>query len=277
MVVIAPGRARRPGAFVGAIEDPTPEEIESCPFCEGREDRTPPETDAISDDLERQPDTPGWRIRVVPNLYPAVERQEVVVHTPEHVRTLAELDDSTLELIASVWRSRFGIAEAMGFPYVHAMINEGRFAGASLAHTHSQLVWLREPPPAVAAETGEDCTVCKLLASETLEIGRRDRCVAIVHPAGRAPFELLIGPPQHEPTTGALNVAEALELLRDAIERLRALEGPVPWNAWLHLGPHWHLEVLPRLTVFAGLELGAEIYVNVVEPEAAAAALRGAG
>ena len=46
----------------------------------------------------------------------------------------------------------------------------------------------------------------------------------------------------------------------------------MPWNAWLHLGGHWHLEVVPRLTVFAGLELGAEIYVNVIEPESAAAA-----
>jgi UDPglucose--hexose-1-phosphate uridylyltransferase len=275
--VIAPGRARRPGAFLGAIEEPTPEELENCPFCEGREGRTPPETDAISDDPTREPDTPGWKVRVVPNLYPALERQEVVIHSPRHVRTLAELDDSELELIAVVWRSRFGVANARGFPYVHAMINEGRFAGASLAHSHSQLVWLREPPPAVSAEQSDGCPVCELLGDETLQVGERDRCVSVVHRAGRAPFELLIGPPRHEPPAGVLNVADALELLRDAITRLRALEGPVPWNAWLHLGSHWHLEVVPRLTVFAGLELGAEIYVNVVEPERAAAALRGAG
>jgi UDPglucose--hexose-1-phosphate uridylyltransferase len=274
--VIAPGRARRPGAFLGAIEELTPQELESCPFCEGREDRTPPETAAISDDPTREPDTPGWKARVVPNLYPALERQEVVIHSPRHVRTLAELGDSELELIAVVWRSRFGIANTMGFPYVHAMINEGRFAGASLAHSHSQLVWLRKPPPAVVTERSDGCPVCELLGDETLQVGERDRCVAVVHRAGRAPFELLIGPPQHEPTTGVPNVADALNLLRDAITRLRALEGPVPWNAWLHQGEHWHPEVVPRLTVFAGLELGAEIYVNVVEPERAAAALRGA-
>jgi UDPglucose--hexose-1-phosphate uridylyltransferase len=71
-----------------------------------------------------------------------------------------------------------------------------------------------------------------------------------------------------------MGLANALLLLRDAIRGLRALEGPVPWNAWLHLGSHWHMEVVPRLTVFAGLELGAEIYVNVVAPESAAKALR---
>jgi UDPglucose--hexose-1-phosphate uridylyltransferase len=274
--VIAPGRARRPGAFLGAIEEPTPEELESCPFCQGREDRTPPEIFAFADDPNRKPDVPGWKLRVVPNLYPALERQEVVIHSPSHVRTLADLNDGELDLIGAAWKARFAAAEAEGFPYVHAMINEGRFAGASLAHSHSQLVWLREPPPAMTAERSEGCPVCELLQDQTLRIGERDRSVAAVHRAGRAPFELLIGSPEHEAATGHLGVAAALIQLRNAIRRLRALEGPVPWNAWLHLGQHWHLEVVPRLTVFAGLELGAGIYVNVVAPEAAAAALRDA-
>jgi UDPglucose--hexose-1-phosphate uridylyltransferase len=271
--VIAPGRARRPGAFLGAIEEPTPEELEACPFCEGREDRTPPETDAIAD-VAREPDTPGWRIRVVPNLYPALDRQEVVIHSPEHVRTLADLDDEQLYLIGTLWKSHLVRADAEGF-YLHAMINEGRFAGASLAHSHSQLVWLREPPPAVIREPSGDCALCKLLAQQSLRIGEQDEIVAMAHPVGRAPYELLIGHREHNPIPGALDLAAALSLLRGALRRLRELEGPIPWNAWLHLGEHWHLEVVPRLTVFAGLELGAEIYVNVVEPERAAAALRG--
>jgi UDPglucose--hexose-1-phosphate uridylyltransferase len=272
--VIAPGRARRPGAFLGAIEEPTPEELESCPFCEGREDRTPPETDAIAD-VEREPNSPGWRIRVVPNLYPAFERQEVVIHSPEHVRTLADLDDEQLELIATLWKSHLVRAQAEGF-YVHVMINEGRFAGASLAHSHSQLVWLREPPPAVVRERSDGCALCELVADESLRIGDRDHVVAMAHPAGRVPYELLIALREHNSIPGAGGLSDALWLLRAAVRRLRQLEGPVPWNAWLHLGEHWHLEVVPRLTVFAGLELGAEIYVNVVEPERAAAALRGA-
>jgi UDPglucose--hexose-1-phosphate uridylyltransferase len=278
-VVIAPGRARRPGAFLGAIADATPEELESCPFCEGREDRTPPETDAISDDPLREANTPGWRVRVVPNLYPAVERQEVVIHSPRHLRSFADLDDDQLGLVAAVWTTRLaGQAEAEGFSYVHAMINEGRFAGASLPHSHSQLVWLREPPPAVAAEEAAGaCAVCDLIGRDDLRVGERDRMVAIAHPAGRVPYELLIAGRSHDAAGWGSRLTDALALLRDAIRRLRTLEGPVPWNAWLHLGTHWHLEVVPRLTVFAGLELGAGIYVNVVAPESAAAALRGAG
>ena len=214
---------------------------------------------------------------MVPNLYPALERQEVVVHSPRHVRTLAELDDHELTLVAEAWRRRFASAVEDGFSYVHAMINEGRFAGASLAHSHSQLVWLREPPPAVAKERSADaCVVCDLIGAERYAFADDGAIIAACHPAGRAPFELLIAPRSHDPEA-ADDLGAALRLLRAAIQRLRSLEGPVPWNAWLHQGAHWHLEVVPRLTVFAGLELGAEIYVNVVEPKRAAAALRAAG
>jgi UDPglucose--hexose-1-phosphate uridylyltransferase len=214
-------------------------------------------------------------VRVVPNLYPALERQEVVVHSPRHVRTFAELDDEELALAAEAWRRRFAAAAAEGFPYVHAMINEGRFSGASLAHSHSQLAWLREAPPAVSREQTDGCAVCELVSSSETLVSERSGLETICHPAGRAPFELLIAPRAHdvEPSD---DLDSAFLLLRDAIRRLRSLEGPAPWNAWLHLGSHWHLEVVPRLTVFAGLELGAEIYVNVVEPERAAAALRNA-
>jgi UDPglucose--hexose-1-phosphate uridylyltransferase len=266
-VVIAPGRARRPGAFLGAIEDPTLEELESCPFCAGREDRTPPQTLVL-------PEQGPWTVRVVPNLYPALERQEVVVHSPRHVRTFAELAGGELALVAEAWRRRFAAAADAGFSYVHAMVNEGRFAGASLAHSHSQLVWLREPPPAVARESDRDvCAVCELVARTDYAFAADGEIVGVCHPAGRAPFELLIAPRVHDPEA-ADDFTPALRLLREAVRRLRKLEGPVPWNAWLHQGAHWHVEVVPRLTVFAGLELGAEIYVNVVEPERAAAALR---
>jgi UDPglucose--hexose-1-phosphate uridylyltransferase len=266
-VVIAPGRARRPGAFLGAIEDPTAEELESCPFCEGREDRTPPQTLVL-------PEEGPWAVRVVPNLYPALERQEVVVHSPRHVRTFAELEDRELELVAEAWRRRFAAAAGEGFSYAHAMVNEGRFAGASLAHSHSQLVWMHEPPPAVAKEAeASGCAVCELVGREELAFAADGEITAVCHPAGRAPFELLIAPRSHDPEA-ADDFAGALRLLREAVRLLRKLEGPIPWNAWLHLGAHWHVEVVPRLTVFAGLELGAEIYVNVVEPDRAAALLR---
>ena len=101
----------------------------------------------------------------------------------------------------------------------------------------------------------------------------------LVAPAGRLPYELLIAGDHSGPSAfeSGLHLEIALGLLADGLRALRAVEGPVPVNAWLHDGEHWHIEVVPRLTVFAGLELGAGIYVNVVAPEDAAAALREAG
>jgi UDPglucose--hexose-1-phosphate uridylyltransferase len=201
----------------------------------------------------------------VPNLYPAFERQEVVVHSPRHVRTFAELTDAEVAAVAAAWQARRAAAQLEGFPYVHALINEGRAAGSSLPHSHSQLVWLREPPPAVAAERTD--AVAELLAEDTLRVAELDGLVAVAHRAGRLPYETLIG---GEP----FDLAAALHLLREVVRRLRALEGPVAWNAWLHGGGQHHLELVPRLAVQAGIELGAGIAVNTVAPESAAAALR---
>lgn len=235
------------------IEEPTETELDECPFCAGREDRTPPESYRVGD-------ARGWTVRVVPNLYPAFERQEVVVHSPRHVRTFAELTDDEIAAVADAWKARREAARAEGFDYVHALINEGAAAGSSLPHSHSQLVWLRERPPEVVRETGDPG---KLLLE--LVVARRGAMRAAVRRAGRLPYETVIGGEPFE-------LAGALFLLREVVGRLRALEGPLPWNAWLH---ERHIELVPRLSVLAGVELGAGIYVNAVAPEDAAAALQG--
>jgi len=255
-VAVAPARAGRPGAS-GPIQD----ELESCPFCAGREDRTPPETLRLGD---------PWQVRVVPNLYPAVERQEVVVHTPEHLRSIAELSDEQLGVVAEAWRLRARAARNKGFPYVHALVNEGRAAGSSLPHTHSQLAWLRETPPVPAAERD----LSALLDGEV--VLERDGLVLLSPRAGRLAYELLIAPAQPEPNAfESPLLAPALALAAEGARRVRMLQPEAPLNVWLHDVVWWHLELVPRLSVLAGLELGAGIYVNTVAPEEAAASLRG--
>ena len=228
------------------MEAATDQELEACPFCGGREDRTPPETLRIGD---------PWRVRVVPNLYPAFERQEVVIHSPEHVRSFAELDDEQVGFVAEAWEQRMA-----GDTAVLAFVNEGRLAGASLPHSHSQLVWTQLPDEALER-------LPELLTE--YELMRRNGVVAALHPIGAGPYECLIAP---EAQDGAL--VDGLVLLRDLVRRLRAAEGARPWNAWLHPGPPWHLHFAPRLTALAGIELGAGIYVNVLPPERAAEKLR---
>lgn len=247
-MVVAPRRTKRPGG--GNIPE------DECPFCAGREDRTPPETLRVGD---------PWRVRVFPNLYPALERQEVVVHTPDHRTSFADLDDEETALVAEAWEGRTRAAGDEGFGYVHALINEGRAAGASREHTHSQLVWLREPPPAVREERPDG--IGAVLARGDLALAERGGLVLAVHPAGGAPYEMVVA--------GDGNLADGLALLRLGVERLRAVEGEVPWNAWLHAAERPHLHLVPRLSVMAGLELGAGIYVSTVAPEDAAVRLRG--
>jgi UDPglucose--hexose-1-phosphate uridylyltransferase len=228
---------------------------DECPFDAGREDRTPPETLRIGE---------PWRIRVFPNLYPAFERQEVVVHTPNHVDSLADLDEEQLELIADAWRLR---REAEPHGYLHALVNEGREAGASRAHTHSQLVWLGDAPP--ETQHGVD----RKRWSIVLE---RDGLVLACPYVSRLPYESVVAPTG--PRAGAFAdelLPRALVLVGDAVRRLRAAQGDtVPLNAWLHDSDDWHIELLPRTATLAGIELGAGIYVNSVPPEEAAKALR---
>jgi UDPglucose--hexose-1-phosphate uridylyltransferase len=249
-VLIAPGRGDRPGAWLPELEPATDDELERCPFCAGREDRTPPETLRIGE---------PWQVRVVPNLYPAFARQEVVIHAPEHVRSFAELGDEQVGAVAEAWQTR--IDEIGGD--VLAFVNEGQLAGASLPHSHSQLVWTA-PPHEELQE------LPALLHKHPLQ--RRGGVVAAVHPIGAAPYECLVAPDD-----GDGELADGLALLRDLVRRLHAVAGARPWNAWLHRGPPWHIHFVPRLTALAGIELGAAVYVNVMPPERAAEALSSGG
>ena len=167
-----------------------PDAEKECPFCEGRENRTPPE--AWADRRGGGPaDGPGWRVRSVPNLYPVlgqssvVSRQssetglassvdplaesrrtaepdlfgsqpaegshEVIVATPRHETSLAGLGADELAVLLDTWRERMRVV-GDGASYVHLIVNEGPLAGASLEHTHAQLYGLRFVPAEIARE-----------------------------------------------------------------------------------------------------------------------------
>ena len=251
-VAIAPARATRPGAGEPASDDPA-----SCPFCAGNEELTPPET------LRLGGGPTGWQVRVVPNLYPALERQEVVIHGPAHVHSFGELSDATIDLVAEAWQRRARDEGGFCFP----LLNEGHEAGSSLPHSHSQLAWLPAPAPLAVAERGLPALI---------EVLERDGVTAGCPVASRVPYELLIAPSRSE-ADGLRSdlLAPALRLLAELVRRLQRIRGQqfVPLNAWLHDGPHWHLEVFPRTTRLAGLELGAGVYIDSVAPEDAAAEL----
>jgi UDPglucose--hexose-1-phosphate uridylyltransferase len=313
-VVIAGDRATRPGGGF-AVEPAPPLDPEADPFAEGHEDRTPPEVYAVRPD-GGPPDSPGWQVRVVPNLYPALApdapapeadanpdlfgsqaargAHEVVVNAPDSVGTLAELEPGQVAVALDAWRARMRAhAEAA---YVHVMVNERREAGSSLPHTHAQLYALPFVPAAVARERerfGAHAT--RTMGQDLLEdvvqeeVRRRERVVAIDDEAvllcpwaARLPFQLLLAPRrprarfEDEGPTGAA-------LLHDALKRLeRRLGASPPLNLWVRTAPRgaehwcWRIDIVPRLTHLAGLELGTGVHLNVLSPERAAAELRDA-
>src|SRR4051812_12432561 len=315
--VVAGDRATRPGAGV-KLEPPPAIDPETDPFAEGHEDRTPPEVFAIRPDGSA-PDTPGWRVRVVPNLYPALKPDalatppdevpdlfsavpaqgchEVIVNAPEPVHSLGECSAEQVELALQAWQARMAHHRERDAACVHLIVNERREAGSSLPHTHAQLYALDFVPAAIARERERfGAYATRTMGGNLLgdlvqeEVRRRERLVAVddeavlIAPyASRLPYQLMLAPRrprarfEDDGPTGA-------RLLHDAITRLARVLGALPpLNCWVRTAPSgadhfcWRIDIVPRLTHLAGLELGAGLYLCTVAPEHAAAQLRDAG
>jgi UDPglucose--hexose-1-phosphate uridylyltransferase len=274
-VIVAGERGKRPGAWI----DPQPRpaiDPEGDPFCEGHEDRTPPEVYALRDN-GGPPNSPGWRVRVVPNLFPAlspgegdpggdplasgrgepdlfaarpaVGAHEVIVNAPDPVHSLAELDPGQVETALSVWRER--MRTHAGAAYVHIIVNEGKEAGASLPHTHAQLYALPFVPAAVARERERftaysDRTQGRNLLEDLLqeEVRRRERIVAIDDEAvtlcpfgARVPFHMQIVP-RRPAARFSDDGPLGGRMLHTALSRLGAVLGGLPpLNMWVRTAP----------------------------------------
>jgi UDPglucose--hexose-1-phosphate uridylyltransferase len=296
-VLLAPGRGARPYTFPPSSDDATalPDD---CPFCPGHEHMTPPEVYRTGDG---GPDTPGWRVRVVPNLYPivggadagpgATGAHEVVVLSASHQDSFARLDERQAAEVLTVLRDRARHHLAAGRSFVQVAINHGRAAGASIEHPHAQLVALDFVPPAVAngvqrfESAGRDLVVADLeRAGDDLRV--LDGPVAAWCPrAATTPYELRLalrsaGARFDEATDG--DIEAVAKVARDTLARLAEALGDVPYNLVVHTGPpdagpgsfHWYVEVQTRTTVFAGFEQGTGILVNTEPPERAAQHLR---
>jgi UDPglucose--hexose-1-phosphate uridylyltransferase len=304
--VIAPARGLRPHDAPGADgtlsrESTAAHAVPSgCPFCEGHERLTPPELDALRPN-GGAPDTPGWTVRVVPNKYPVFEGgHEVIVHSPRHDRPLhAQPLDEVTEVVA-MYQRRIAALCAGGAAAVTVILNQGRVAGASLSHPHSQVFATPIVPPVLMGELEQfarhqvkygRCLLCDVLGA-TLDEGSRvvfdEPLVAWTPDASRGPYELRLAPRAHEPDFLQADPGAVADALKRALAALAAATGDAPLNAWLHTAPcraaeaaagprfHWHLESAPRLTTLAGFELGTGIGIDPLEPREAAARLRAA-
>lgn len=291
-----------------------------CPFCHGNEDKTPPEVLAYRNGSS--PNSAGWNLRVVPNKFPAlrveglldregdgiydrmngVGAHEVIIETPDHFLTLADLPERRIEDLFWAFRDRINdLKKDKRLRYILIFKNHGEAAGASIEHTHSQLIALPVIPRRVEEELEgalrhwkfkERCVFCDVVRQELRDGSRMvletDHFAVMAPYAPRFPFETWIVPKMHHShfESGEAAYPNLAWVLRAVLRKLdKVLERPA-YNFMLHTGPvsegpmahyHWHIEVIPKLARVAGFEWGTGFHINPTPPEESAQFLRDAG
>ncbi|KAM3690519.1 hypothetical protein ACB098_09G130300 [Castanea mollissima] len=274
-VVFSPARAKRPSDFkskspASTTSATTADQIQDgCPFCLGHEHLCAPEIFRVPTSSD-----PDWKIRVIQNLYPALDRtlndpsavapnpnlngvevlggfgfHDVVIETPFHSLQLSDLSSQEISQVLLAYKNRIlQLAAHSSIHYVQVFKNHGASAGASLSHSHSQIIGLPVVPPNVSArvdsmkqffnETGK-CSVCEIQAKELL-IDESTHFISVVPFAATFPFEIWIIPRDHSSHFHQLDEAK----------------------------------IIPQLTIVAGFEMATGCYINPVFPEDAAKVLR---
>ncbi len=307
-VIISVERGKRPSDFIS----PSIKRMKGgfCSFCPGNELTTPHEIIGF-----RPHDKNGisdWTLRVVPNKFPALQIEgdvgrtsegffgkmngigahEVIIENPDHSISLSTMDKKSSEDVLWAYYSRLiDLKKDERFKYVLIFKNEGEAAGASLEHTHSQLIALPIVPKIVQEEIDsskqyydfmEKCIFCDVIVTE-LSLNKRivyqnTDYIAISPFAPRSPFETWILPTQHESSLRPKNnsFSQLAEVLQITLKRLDKILDVPPYSFVVHTSPfteeeniyyHWHIEIIPRLTRMAGFEWGSGFYINPTSPE----------
>jgi UDPglucose--hexose-1-phosphate uridylyltransferase len=315
-VIIAVDRAKRPADF--AREQVIPHGGRFCPFCPGNELKTPPEILAYRQ--SGGPNEQGWMLRVVPNKFPALrvegalERQgeglydkmtgigahEVIIETPDHMATLSDVDEKRIEDLFWAFRDRvIDLKKDTRLRYALFFKNHGESAGATLEHTHSQLIALPVVPEQVLEEMEgskryfdykERCVYCDIVRQEiaggTRVVLESDHFLVVSPYAPRFPFETWVIPKLHHSHAETITpqaIQNLASVMKSTLRRIdKVLERP-PYNFVVHTAPlqeasmphyHWHIEIVPKLTRVAGFEWGSGFYINPTPPEESARFLR---
>ena len=329
IVIVAEERANRPHQF--DIADKPFGDI--CPFCTGNESLTTNEIAAFRR-ADSEPNTSGWTVRVVPNMYPAVVPgdvpnvlqdnsfflmcgrangiglHEVIIDTPRHILSIADMTLSETAGMLAMYRLRLQTLRTDSrWAYVQIFKNVGAAAGASIPHSHSQLVAMPFVPPPLSSmlhrsieyhRSRKCCRWCEYLQNE-LQTGKRiveetEHFVVLCPFVSRFAGEIEIHPKDHASGFDQTDVSlldELAELVRLTIVRLEKavfwMKGSLAYNIILNTEPfrfgdndstgtsipfHWHFSILPSLARAAGFEWGTGLHINPISPEQSAKRLR---
>ncbi|MBI5360482.1 MAG: galactose-1-phosphate uridylyltransferase [Planctomycetes bacterium] len=316
-IIIAPERAKRPDDF--KLPPVVSTMAGNCPFCEGHEKVTPKEIFAVRKP-ESHPNEAGWSVRVVPNKFPAlmiegdldkhgeglydimrgVGAHEVIIESPKHIVSLTELSVEEIQHVINAYCERMqDLKKDVRLTYALVFKNVGETAGASLEHSHSQMIVTPIVPYNVEAEMKGAkkyydyrgrCLFCDM-AKQEISFGERivaeeQNFVAFAPFAPRFAFETWILPKKHSAhfeNTPKNYHPELAHLLKTTLSKIEKALNKPPYNYLIHSSPfdtndleyyHWHMEIIPRITRVAGFEWGTGFYINPVQPENAAKFLR---
>jgi UDPglucose--hexose-1-phosphate uridylyltransferase len=311
-VTVVAERAERPTDFAPRNRQVEAHPLDPCPFCPGNEESTPPALETYGRDGR-------WVVRIVPNRYPAfygddplavrnlgpVHVQapasgihEVLVFSPQHGASWADLDDRDAGLVMAALRDRVEEhARTPNIRYTQAIVNHGREAGASLSHPHGQLLGMPFVPGEILDEERAfarfegGCILCATVEAEVTDGSRvvhdDDRVVIVCPFWAGSPYELLVIPRTHDAhlqDSAPADLAAVGRSVRDALESMRRLLGDVSYNLVFHTAPHrhngpfhWHAHIWPKLVSIAGFERGTGVLINIVPPEFSAQELRKVG
>jgi UDPglucose--hexose-1-phosphate uridylyltransferase len=284
-VILAPARALRPNTF-RANASPVPAKVATCPFCADNESQTPPEVARIGPGA---PDTPGWRVRVVPNKFPIVGdgvagAHEVIVLSPAHDGDLGRLPVAAATEALTAMRDRARVHLERGCAHAQLFVNQGKASGASIEHPHAQLVALDIVPPRVQRRI-ERFTEAAFTADRKQSV-RADDALVWCPRASTTPYAARVSLPdagaRFDQATDE-QLARLADAIRDLLGRAYAVLGDVAYNLVFetappsHTGPfQWWIDFVPRMSVYGGFEIGTGCWVNIVAPQSAAAAFRDA-
>ncbi len=297
-VIVSQNRHTRPKEFkkkYSLIE-------ESCPFCPGNEDKTPPAFLTFPEGKKK------WEIRVIPNKFPALNNNlplkphkmnkrgvleevpaegmhMVIIETPRHNRTIGDFSlKKTIQLINVYIKVINMLEKERGIKYVYLFKNYGPDAGTSLIHSHTQLMGLPLIPPFIKEDEklsfkGGKCIYCRIIQRE----GKSPRLVyngrhviAFTPYASRFNYELWIMPKRHVSRIDKLKdeeISELADVFRRSIKRV--LRVASSYNVVLKQAArkgrlHLRIELCPRIASWGGVEISSGIYINSVSPEEAA-------
>lgn len=298
---------------------PKKEKVTECRFCEGMEIYTPSEIFSINLKDNRKPDTPGWIIRVVPNKFPALSKEnnnyikneffyenlngfgihEVVINSNRHVKFLSYLEETEIKLILDVFAQRiFEIKKNKKIKYISIFLNQGEKAGATIEHSHSQIIGFPLLPESIKKEDSflkkyykdkKTCYICDLINFEVKNKARiihKDDLFLIVSLFySDYFFEVDFIPLRHmgnfEDISSMEKAALAKYIKKISGFFLEKFGGSM--NIIIKTQPvlennknyyHWTLKILPRINDFGGFELSTQMNINTSFPENTALAIR---